>query len=216
VAILVEYLRFKYDVKRLVILDYDVHFGNGTSDIYFEDPAVLYISIHQDPRTIYPGTGFAWQIGDGEGEGYNVNVPLPPGTGDSTYLYALNEIFVPLAEEYKPEMIVANGGSDPHFADTLGNLRLTVKGFFDLSRTVSRTANKVCDGKLILMPASGYNPTVLPPCWYALAAGVAGLEEIQVKDLYTPPKESPHCRGKVENTISELKRLLKKKWRCFQ
>ena len=216
VAVLVEHLRSKYKVERFLILDYDVHFGNGTSDIYYADPAVLYISIHQDPRTIYPGTGFAWQIGEGRVEGYNVNVPLPPGTGDSTYLYALDEVFVSLAEEFKPEIIIANGGSDPHFADMLGNLRLTVEGFFNLSCTIRKTADKVCDGKLVLMPGSGYNPTVLPLCWYALATGVAGLEEIRVKDPYAPPKELPNCHKIVENTISELKRLLKKKWVCFR
>ncbi|TET65483.1 hypothetical protein E3J49_01665 [Candidatus Bathyarchaeota archaeon] len=215
VAILVEHLRDKYHVERFLILDYDVHFGNGTSDIYYKDPSVLYISVHQDPRTIYPGTGFAWQIGEGKGEGYNVNVPLPPGTGDKTYHYVLDEVFVPLAEEFNPEIIIANGGSDPHFADTLGNLRLTVEGFFDLSRTIRTTADKVCNGKLVLMPASGYNPTVLPLCWYALTAGVVGLKEIRVRDPYTPPRESPGCYRKVENTISELKRLLKKKWASF-
>ena len=216
IAILVEHLRANYDVKRFLILDYDVHFGNGTSDIYYRDPSVLYISLHQDPRTIYPGTGFAWQTGEDAGEGYNVNVPLPPGTSDSTYLYALNEIFVPLAEEFKPEIIIANGGSDPHFADMLGDLSLTVKGFFDLSRMIRATADKVCDGKLVLMPGSGYNPKVLPLCWYALVAGVVGLEEINVKDPYNPPEEPPFCRKKVENTINELKGLLKKKWMCFR
>ena len=216
VAVLVEYLRSECDVKRFLVLDYDVHFGNGTSDIYYKDPTVLYVSLHQDPHTIYPGTGFAWQIGEGKGEGYNVNVPLPPGTGDSTYIYALDEVFVPLAEEFKPEIIIANGGSDPHFADMLGNLRLTVKGFFDLSCIIRKAADKVCDGKLVLMPGSGYNPVILPLCWYALAAGVVGLEEIRVRDPYAPPKESPSCLEKVENTISELKRLLRRHWRCFR
>jgi len=216
IAVLVEYSRTMYQVKKFLILDYDVHFGNGTSDIYYRDSHVLYISLHQDPRTLYPGTGFAWQIGESKGEGYNVNVPLPPGTSDSTHLYALNEIFVPLAEEFKPEIIIANGGSDPHFADMLGNLRLTVKGFFDLSRVIRKTADKVCDGKLVVMPGSGYNPTVLPLCWYALAAGVVGLEEIRVKDPYTPPEESPHCRKMVKNTVNELKKLLKKNWACFR
>jgi len=124
IAVLVEFLREKYGLKRVLILDHDVHFGNGTSDIYYEDPDVLFISFHQDPRTIYPGTGFVEQIGRGPGEGFNVNVPLPPHTGDQTYLYALKEIFVPLAEEFKPELIITNGGSDPHFADLLGSLAL--------------------------------------------------------------------------------------------
>jgi acetoin utilization protein AcuC len=215
IAVLVEYLRTCNNVKRFLVLDYDVHFGNGTSDIYYRDPNVLYISLHQDPRTIYPGTGFAWQIGEEAGEGYNVNVPLPPGTGDDTYFYALNEIFVPLAEEFKPEIIIANGGSDPHFADMLGDLSLTVKAFLDISRLIRETADRVCGGKLVLMPGSGYNPKVLPLCWYALVAGAVGLNEIKVEDPYTPPKEPPQCRKMVENTIDEIKRLLKKHWSCF-
>jgi acetoin utilization protein AcuC len=215
VAVLVEYLRAKHGVERFLILDHDVHFGNGTSDIYYRDPTVLYISLHQDPRTLYPGTGFVWQIGEDMGEGYNVNVPLPPGTSDNTYLYALNEVFVPLAEEFKPQVIIANGGSDPHFADTLGNLALTVKGFFELSHIVRNTADRVCDGKLVLMPGSGYNPEILPLCWYALVAGAAGLSQISVKEPCAPPEEPSACRRTVEKTIDELKRLLRKKWACF-
>jgi len=216
IAVLVEYLREKHGLKRVLILDYDVHFGNGTSDIYYSDPQVLFISLHQDPRTIYPGTGFIGQIGKGAGEGYNINVPLPPGTGDQTYLKAVEETFVPLAEEFKPEFIIANGGSDSHFADMLGNLELTVKGFFTLSRIIVEEAERVCGGKLVLMPGSGYNPAVLPLCWYALAAGVAGLETISVTDPYTPPVEPKWNRRMVGETLTELKRLLRKHWKCFR
>ncbi len=216
IAILVEYLRREHGLKRVLILDYDVHFGNGTSDIYYRDPNVLFISLHQDPRTIYPGTGFIEQIGGGEGEGYNVNVPIPPGTGDQTYLHALREIFPPLAEEFKPEIIIANGGSDPHFADALGNLGLTVNGFFALSRTIVEVAEKTCQGKLVLMPGSGYNPAVLPLCWYALAAGVVGLEKIEVKEQYSPPAEPARNRQTVGTTLKSLKLILRKWWRCFR
>ncbi len=216
IALLIEYLRETYKLKRVLVLDYDVHFGNGTSDIYYADPEVLFISLHQDPRTIYPGTGFVEQIGKSEGEGYNVNLPLPPRTGDETYLYALREVFIPLAEEFKPELIVANGGSDPHFADMLGSLGLTVNGFFKLSRTIVEVAEKVCSGRLVLMPGSGYNPTVLPPCWFALTAGVVGLETINVGDPATPPVEPNWVRPAVKNTLKELRRLLKKYWRCFR
>ena len=215
IAIMIEYLRQKYNLKRTMIIDYDVHAGNGTSDIYYEDPNVLFISLHQDPRTIYPGTGYIEQIGRGAGEGYNVNVPLPPQTGDQTYLYALKEIIMPLADEFKPELIVGNGGSDPHFADMLGSLGLTVQGFFKISQTIVETAEKVCDGKVVLMPGSGYNPKVLPQCWYALTAGVLDLEKIDVKELYTPSVEPDYVRSKVEDTLKSLKRLLKNYWKCF-
>ena len=215
IAILIEFLRTASKLKRFLVLDYDVHFGNGTSDIYYRDPSVLYVSLHQDPSTIYPGTGFVWQIGEGEGEGYNVNVPLPPRTGDATYLYALDEVFVPMAEEFKPDIIIANGGSDSHFADILGNLSLTVKGFFELSQLTRKTAEKLCDGKLVLIPGSGYNPKVLPACWYALVAGAVGLEKIRAEDPCPPPREPLGCRKTVEKTLDELKRLLRKHWTCF-
>lgn len=216
IAVLVEYLREKHGVERVLILDYDVHFGNGTSDIYYADSQVLFISLHQDPRTIYPGTGFIEQIGRGAGEGYNVNVPLPPGTGDQTYLHAVKEIFLPLAEEFKPELIIANGGSDAHFADKISNLGLTVKGFFTLSRIIAEEAERVCGGKLVLMLCSGYNSEVLPLCWYALVAGVAGLETISVSDPYSPPVEPSGNRRKAKSTLTKLKRLLRKNWRCFR
>jgi acetoin utilization protein AcuC len=216
IAIMVEYLRQKHGLKRVMIVDYDVHAGNGTSDIYYEDPNVLFISLHQDPRTFYPGTGFIEQIGRGSGKGYNVNVPLPAGTGDQTYLYVLREICVPLAEEFNPELIVSNGGSDPHFADMLGGLGLTVQGFFQISRTIVETAEKNCEGRVVLIPGSGYNPTVLPLCWYALAAGVVGLEKIDLKESYTPPIEPEFVRPKVEDTLRALKSILMAYWKCFK
>ena len=216
IAVLIEYLRVEKGVKRFLVLDYDVHAGNGTSDIYYRDPTVLFISIHQDPRTLYPGTGFTWQIGEGEGKGYNVNVPLPPGTGDTSYLYTVKEIFVPLAEEFKPEIIIANGGSDSHFADALGDLGLTTKGFFALSSLVRDTADKVCGGRLVMLVGSGYNPKVLPLCWYALVAGAVGLQNFDLKEPYAPPIEPPFVRKKVEGLIEELKSLLKERWTCFR
>jgi len=216
IAMLTEFLREKYGLKRIMILDYDVHFGNGTSDIYYSDPNVLFISLHQDPRTLYPGTGFVNQIGKDAGKGYNVNVPLPPGTSDETYLYALKETFVPLAEEFEPEIILANGGSDPHFADMLGSLSLTVNGFFKISKTIVDAAEKVCHGRVVLMPGSGYNPDVLPPCWYALTAGVIGLETINISDPYTPPVEPRGVRLEVENMLAELKQILRPYWKCFK
>jgi len=215
VAVTVQYIREEFNLKKALIVDYDVHFGNGTSDIFYSDPNVLFISVHQDPRTLYPGTGFIEQIGKGAGEGYNVNIPLPPGTGDETYLYALKEILVPLSEEFKPEIIVGNGGSDPHFADSLGNLMLTTQGFFRLSRLLVEVAERLCGGKLILMVGSGYNPTVLPACWYSLVAGVADLEAVSVNEPYTPPIESPECRRIVQKTLQNLKGILRKHWRCF-
>jgi acetoin utilization protein AcuC len=217
IAILVEDIREKYAVKRILLLDYDVHFGNGTSDIFYSDPDVLYISLHQDPRTLYPWKGFIHEVGEGEGEGFNINVPLPLRTGEQTYLNAFKEIFPPLAEEFKPDIIIANGGSDAHFADHLGSLGLTAKGFFELSQIIGNVSEKVCNDKAILLIISGYNITVLPYSWYALAAGFTKYEEVRekIKDYYPAPKDPWKNQQHVKNSINVLKKLLKKYWKCF-
>ncbi|MFW9794598.1 MAG: histone deacetylase family protein [Candidatus Thorarchaeota archaeon] len=216
VAILARYLQEKHGVRRVLIFDYDVHAGNGTSDIFYSDPSVLLLSAHQDPKTIFPGSGFVEQIGRGDGEGFNVNVPLPPGTGDCTYFFALSQILLPLAREFKPDMILANGGSDSHFADILGSLGLTVGGFFRLSKLISRLADENTQGRVALLVGSGYNPQVLPPCWYAIAAGAAGVEEINATDPAESPFEPPWCRERVKDTVNKLKRILKDHWKCFR
>jgi acetoin utilization protein AcuC len=218
IAVLVEHLREKFHLRRFLVLDYDVHFGNGTSDIYYSDPSVLFISLHQDPRTIFPGRGFIEEIGEGEGEGYNVNVPLPMRTGEQAYLYALKEVFPPLAEEFKPEIIIANGGSDAHFADHLGSLGLTAKGFFEISQIIGEVSEKVCNGKAALLVASGYNITVLPYCWYALAAGISGFElnRDAIEDYYPAPQDPYQNQREAEAVVKKLKEVLKPYWNCFR
>jgi len=217
IAILINELREEHNVRRVLILDYDVHFGNGTSDIYYSDGDTLFISLHQDPRTIYPGKGFIHEIGLGKGEGLNVNIPLPMRTGEKAYLYALNEIFPPLAKEFKPEIIIANGGSDAHFADHLGGLGLTAKGFFEISRVIGSVSEEICDGRVILLVGSGYNIKVLPYCWYALALGLiepdASLENI--KDFFPPPHDPWQNLEKVKRIVYNLKDILSKYWGCF-
>lgn len=218
IAILIEYLKEKFNLKKFLILDYDVHAGNGTSDIYYSDPTVLFISIHQDPMTIYPGRGFIDELGSGEGVGYNVNIPLPIRTGEEAYLYALKEIFPPLAREFKPEIIIANGGSDAHFADHLGSLGLTAKGFFKLARLISQVSDEVCGGKVVLLIGSGYNIQVLPYCWYALVAGITELEvnEDAIEDYYPAPLNPWQNMERVKSIISKLKSLLGEYWSCFK
>lgn len=216
VAILARHFQQEQGLKRILILDYDVHAGNGTSNIFYSDPSVLFISIHQDPKTLFPGTGFLRQIGEDEGTGFNINIPLPPGTRSKTYFSALKEIFIPLAREFKPDIILANGGSDPHFADILGSLNLTVKDFFILSKLISETAVENSEGRIVLLVGSGYNPTILPSCWYALIVGLLGEEKIEVTDTNEPPIEPSWCRERVEATVKELKLILREHWKCFR
>lgn len=110
-------------INKALVLDCDCHHGNGIQDIFYTDPTVLYISLHQDPHTLYPGAmGFIGEIGEGAGKGYNVNVPLPPHTTCSSYLHALGEIFPPLAREFQPDLILFIINADTHFRDPLTNM----------------------------------------------------------------------------------------------
>ncbi len=218
IAILIEHLKEKFKLRKVLVLDYDVHAGNGTSNIYYSDPRVLFISFHQDPMTIYPGRGFINEIGEGDGTGYNINVPLPMRTGEKVYLHALREIFPPLAREFKPDVILANGGSDAHFADHLGSLGLTAKGFFKIAKLISKVSDEVCCGKAMLLIASGYNTLVLPYCWYALVAGIADLNitETEIEDHYPAPPNPWQNKERVEKIIDGLKKILSGYWDCFR
>ncbi|MDI6811873.1 MAG: histone deacetylase, partial [archaeon] len=159
-------------LKRILILDTDAHAGNGTSEAFYEDDRVLFIDLHQDPRTLYPGTGFINEIGSGKGEGFTVNIPLPVGASDLAYHYCFKEIIFPLAKEFKPEIIIRYGGSDPHFADGLTNLGLTLEGFKMIGKEVRKLAAEVCEDKEIDLIASGYNPEILPLAWTLMISGL--------------------------------------------
>lgn len=203
-------------VKRILILDTDAHAGNGVSDALFSEDRILFVDIHQDPRIIYPGTGFINEIGSGKGEGFTVNIPLPSGVGDKAYQYCFGEIIFPLAKEFKPEMIIRYGGSDPHFADGLTNLGLTLEGFKMIGENVRKLAENVCQGKEVDLIASGYNPEILPLAWTAL---ISGLLNLKIKSKDPKEKLAPPKNSKLKETkeiIKELKKHLQKYWRCFR
>ncbi len=158
--------------KKVLILDIDAHQGNGTMDIFWEEPDVLFISIHQDPRTIYPGRGFIRDIGGGDGKGYTVNIPMPRFSGDRQYALAFEEIIVPISEQFGADVVITNGGSDPHYDDPLTDLGITLKGL----NYMGRMARRISKGRPMLnMLVSGYGRMTMPG-WYALAAGFSGME----------------------------------------
>ncbi len=203
-----------HDLERVLILDTDAHAGDGTCHIFYQESRVLFIDLHQDPRTLYPGTGFAHEIGEGKGKGFTVNVPLPPGASDEAYDYVLDHIFAPLAEEFRPQIIIRNGGSDPHFADELTDLGLTIKGFHMIGRKVREVAGRVCQGRRVDLLGSGYNQTVLPPAWLALVAGSAGLD-FDPKESYLFPLPKDSGLEEAKRVVEEVKKNLRSYWRCF-
>jgi len=206
----------KYNLARILILDTDAHAGNGTSEYFYEEPRVLFIDLHQDPRTLYPGTGFAHQIGSGSGKGFTINVPMPVYAGYDSYESVLDEIVHPVVEEFRPQIIIRNGGSDPHFNDGLTNLGLPVKGFSMIGEEVREIA-RICDGKVIDLIASGYNKEVLPYGWLALICGLAGIK-ITVEDPEPIPQrfQKDPSLAETKKVIQEVKEYHQDYWRWLR
>jgi acetoin utilization protein AcuC len=191
----------KFQYERVLILDTDVHAGNGTMDIFSRDPRVLFIDLHQDPSTIYPGRGFLDEIGENGGKGYSVNVPLPLFAGDQEVDLALTRVFKPLVKQFEPQVIVRNGGSDPHFADRLGSLYMTYKGFHNIGATVREAAADV-EAPIINMSCSGYNPNTVAEGLYSILAGLMDIE-LDVEDIGHLSNVEPQIEA-VEKIIDKL------------
>ena len=210
------YLMQEYKFERILILDTDAHAGNGTSEYFYGEPRVLLIDLHQDPGSLYPGTGFAHQVGSGSGRGFTINVPMPVYAGYDSYRLAFDSIIEPVTHEFNPQIIIRNGGSDPHFADGLTNLGLPVRGFRMIGERVREMA-RVCDGKVIDLIASGYNKRVLLPGWLALVSGLAGIElGIEEPEPVPPRFSTDPAFAETEKVVEEVKRQLKDYWRCLR
>jgi acetoin utilization deacetylase AcuC-like enzyme len=132
-AIMVEYLRTRYGIHRVAIVDTDCHHGDGTQDIYWHDPDTLFISLHQDGRTLYPGTGFMGELGGPTALGTTINIPLPPETGAEGFLYALDNAVLPILAEFQPELVINSAGQDNHYSDPITNMNFTAQGYAELT-----------------------------------------------------------------------------------
>jgi acetoin utilization deacetylase AcuC-like enzyme len=155
VAVAAAHARARYGLERIVILDWDVHHGNGTQHMFERDPGVLYISTHQYP--FYPGTGAADEVGEGPGEGFTVNVPLPAGCGDAEYLDTFDSVIEPIIEQYAPQLVLISAGFDPHVRDPLGGMRVTEAGFAAMTRSLSKLAQRSASGRCVAVLEGGYD-----------------------------------------------------------
>jgi acetoin utilization deacetylase AcuC-like enzyme len=142
-------------LDRILVVDWDVHHGNGTQDIFAGDPHVLYVSTHQWP--LYPGTGPFDETGEGEGRGTTVNVPLPPGTGDEGYRRVFEQVVVPVAHRFAPDLILVSAGYDAHADDPLAGMSVSTAGFGAMARMVTGLADELCGGKLVACLEGGYS-----------------------------------------------------------
>ena len=155
VAIAAKFALSNFNISRVLIADFDVHHGNGTQDTFYADPRVLYFSTHQYP--FYPGTGRVDEIGTAEGKGTTVNVPMTAGWGDEEYLRAFNEVLVPVARRFQPELILVSAGFDPHWADNLALMEVSVTGFAQMVKVLKELATELCGGRLAFTLEGGYN-----------------------------------------------------------
>jgi acetoin utilization deacetylase AcuC-like enzyme len=143
----------------VLIVDWDVHHGNGTQHMFEEDPAIFYFSVHQSPH--YPGTGAREERGRGEGAGRTLNCPLPPGAGDDRFLGALRDDLVPAAESFEPAFLLVSAGFDAHAEDPLGGLEVSTEAYAEATEIISRLADSCAGGRLVSVLEGGYNLTAL-------------------------------------------------------
>jgi acetoin utilization deacetylase AcuC-like enzyme/formylglycine-generating enzyme required for sulfatase activity len=155
IAIGTRYIQKKYNLQKVLIVDWDVHHGNGTAAMFYDDPTVLYFSVHQYP--FYPGTGNETEKGSGKGLNYNINVPLSAGSSDKDYIEAFQQKLVPSALEFSPDFVLISAGFDACKGDLLGGMKVTAQGFAQLTQIVKQIAQKCCEGRLVSILEGGYN-----------------------------------------------------------
>ncbi|MDH4067652.1 MAG: histone deacetylase [Dehalococcoidia bacterium] len=176
VAIAAKFAMRKFSLDRVLIADFDVHHGNGTQDAFYADRKVLYFSTHQYP--FYPGTGWMDETGTGEGEGTTVNFPMAGGWGDEEYLRAFNEVLVPAARRFQPQLVLVSAGFDAHWADHLAMMKVSVTGFVQMATILKELAAELCQGRLVFTLEGGYNLRVVASSIKAMFAVLLGNSEI--------------------------------------
>lgn len=161
---------------RVAYIDIDVHHGDGTQWIFYEDPRVLTCSVHESGRYLFPGTGGLAERGMGPGAGTAVNIPLPPYAGDAPYLRAIEEVIARAVGEFEPQIIVTQDGADPHHRDPLAHLQVTMPTFPRVYRALHELARDTCDGRWVALGGGGYNTDIVPRAWTMLFGEMVGAE----------------------------------------
>lgn len=202
IAIAARHALSTHGIEKVLILDYDVHHGNGTNDIFYADSSVLFISAHQSP--FYPGTGALNEIGAGAGRGYTLNVPLAAGHGDASYRRLFAEVVLPAVERFDPDLMLISAGFDAHWVDPLASMQLSLAGYDQLARECIRWAERLCDGRIVFVMEGGYDLDALAHGWCNVARALLGQDEIS--DPYGSPR-SRNAASDMQALIDELRRV---------
>jgi acetoin utilization deacetylase AcuC-like enzyme len=204
VAIAAEYAKEKYGLKKVLIVDWDLHHGNGTQRAFYGDPGVLFFSSHQYPY--YPGTGGFDEVGSGNGEGFTVNAPFPTGFGDVEYIHVYSRILKPIAIEYRPELILVSAGFDPFVMDPLGGMKVTGEGFGALTAIVLDIARQTCPGRILITLEGGYNHEGLRNGVRAVLRTLLGKQNLP---------DVPIHSSKAEQVIERITKVHRKYWKTL-
>jgi acetoin utilization protein AcuC len=193
---------------RVMYVDVDVHHGDGVQWIFYDEPRVLTLSLHQSGATLYPGTGFTDEIGEGEATGTSANVPFEPGTGEDDYLWALERVLRPLAAAFKPDVLFCQLGADTHHGDPLANLSLTMRAYPRIAALLHSAAHEFANGRWIATGGGGYQATtVVPKVWTMHFAEMCGTPEAVPEEW--PRDRAPHSLSsastrRVEASVARL------------
>jgi len=196
-----------HKMERILIVDWDLHHGNGTQDIFYEDRKVLFFSTHQFPY--YPGTGAMGEMGRGEGLGYTINVPLRPGADDAFYVRIFQDILSPVALAFKPEIILVSAGFDTYFGDPLGEMKVTPEGFAALTRILINLADACSGGRLVLTLEGGYHIQGLAKCVRAVLLELLGETRATEETLL---RMAAGTDEKAEILIGQVRKQLEPYW----
>ena len=191
-----------HGVKRILILDFDVHHGNGTQDIFYDDDSVMFISTHLFlPRMFYPGTGDLKELGNGFGHGYTINVPLVPNVGDMGYGRIITELVAPLARQFRPELILISAGYDAHWQDPLAMAGLSLTGYAQMSRALVELAEELTNGRILFVLEGGYQVEALSYGILNTFYALTGQDHI-----IDPLGFMPHEEQDISHLLHQLKR----------
>jgi acetoin utilization deacetylase AcuC-like enzyme len=205
-AVMIEYIRHKFGVRRIAVIDTDCHHGDGTQDIYWNDPDVLCISMHQDGRTLYPGTGFANDFGGPNALGATINIPLPPLTSDEGFLFAVDNLILPILDEFRPEIIINSAGQDNHYSDPITNMKFSAQGYALLNEKLAPD---------IAVLEGGYSiEKALPYVNVGIILAMAGLDYSRVREPdYDADRirQSQEVTRVIENEVKNVTTLWKRR-----
>ena len=209
IVIAAKYAQKNLSLKKILILDWDAHHGNGTEDAFYEDDSVLFISLHQDGLEPID-RGLKEHRGKGVGEGFTINIPLYAGSGDAVYKYAFDEIVTPAVDKFKPELILVSAGQDASIFDPLARMMLSADGYRYMARKTKELAEKYSNGKIVCLHEGGYCPVYVPFCSLAIVEELSGIKtEVEDPFIYAMAGTGydillPHQKEKVD----EIKRYI--------